>query len=169
MRSGSISGRGASRALKLYPRQVDTVLMRLVCIWVAACGLFLALTASGCGSGAAASSHSAVVNVRENDFRIHVRPARIAAGRVRLIVHNRGPADHELILVRAGHARLPLRADGLTVDEEGLERVTVATFEPAAPPAARSVSVRLRKGTYVLFCNMAGHYMGGMRAFLVVS
>jgi uncharacterized cupredoxin-like copper-binding protein len=29
--------------------------------------------------------------------------------------------------------------------------------------------VKLRPGRYELFCNMAGHYLGGMRVQLVVS
>jgi uncharacterized cupredoxin-like copper-binding protein len=29
--------------------------------------------------------------------------------------------------------------------------------------------VKLRPGRYELFCNMAGHYLGGMRAQLVAS
>jgi uncharacterized cupredoxin-like copper-binding protein len=33
----------------------------------------------------------------------------------------------------------------------------------------RELEVTLRKGYYEVFCNMAGHYMGGMRALLVVT
>jgi uncharacterized cupredoxin-like copper-binding protein len=143
--------------------------MRRLCGSSAVCGVLLALFASGCASGEAASREGAVVRVREKDFRIVVRPSRVRAGSVRLIVRNSGPADHEFILTRASRMRLPLRADRLTVDEDRLEPVTVALLESGPPDTVRSVDVKLRKGTYVLFCNMAGHYMGGMRAFLIVS
>jgi hypothetical protein len=158
-------------ALKLCPRHVDNRSMRRLCGSSAVYGVLLALFASGCASGEAASREGAgaVVRVREKDFRIVVRPSRVRAGRVRLIVRNSGPADHEFVLTRASRMRLPLRADRLTVDEDRLEPVTVAMLEPGPPDTVRSVDVKLRKGTYVLFCNMAGHYMGGMRAFLIVS
>ena len=71
--------------------------------------------ASACsGGGQNAAGGATVVRVNERDFRITVSPARIHAGNVQLVVHNGGPDTHELILVRS-RARLPLRADGLTV------------------------------------------------------
>jgi uncharacterized cupredoxin-like copper-binding protein len=57
----------------------------------------------------------------------------------------------------------------VTVSEEKLEPRTVATLEPARPGAVRQIRVHLARGRYEMFCNMAGHYMGGMRAFLVVT
>jgi uncharacterized cupredoxin-like copper-binding protein len=130
---------------------------------------FLALSATGCGSHTSADAPAAVVRVREKDFRLVVHPARVPAGRLRLTVRNSGPSDHELVLVRARRGALPLRTDGLTVSETALERATVATLEPAGPHTVRSLDLTLTPGRYELFCNMAGHYMGGMRTFLVVS
>ena len=46
------------------------------------------------------------------------------------MVRNRGPVAHELIVVRRGSAGLPLRADGITVDEEALEPLTAGALEP---------------------------------------
>lgn len=129
--------------------------------------LVSALTA--CGSTGSAHAPATAVLVRERDFRILVSPARVPAGPVNLTIRNAGPADHELIVVRARRAGLPLRTDGLTVDEEGLTRSTIANLEPAGPGAVRHLDLDLAPGSYELFCNMAGHYMGGMRAFLVVT
>jgi uncharacterized cupredoxin-like copper-binding protein len=88
---------------------------------------------------------------------------------VRLVIQNRGPDTHELLIVRAGRRELPLRSDGLTVDEEELEPVTVAIAEGEPPDAVHVLRLNLRPGRYELFCNMAGHYLGGMRARLVVT
>jgi uncharacterized cupredoxin-like copper-binding protein len=109
--------------------------------------------------------------VTEHDFQINVQPARVRAGDLRLIVHNKGPDTHELLVVRElnFHAQLPIRADGFTVDEEALEKVMVGSVDGAAPGSVRRFSLHLRPGKYVLFCNMAGHYMGGMQAELVVT
>src|SRR3954464_13849767 len=89
---------------------------------VVGAGVATALIMSGCGGhGAASAGNSRIVDVTERDFAI-VAPATLPAGEVTLRVHNEGPVGHELIVVRSTSARLPLRSDGLTVDEDGLER-----------------------------------------------
>ena len=136
---------------------------------LAALALVVGGALAGCGSSGGPQRHAASVLVRERDFRILVSPTRIPAGPVRLTIRNAGPADHELIVVRARRVGLPLRTDGLTVDEQGLAHSTLASLEPAGPGAVRHLDLDLKPGSYELFCNMAGHYMGGMRAFLVVT
>jgi uncharacterized cupredoxin-like copper-binding protein len=87
-----------------------------------------------------------------------------------LTVRNGGPDAHELIVARVGGgAPLPLRRDGLTVDEERIQAATVGKLEPGAPKSVREVTVHLTPGRYVLFCNMYGHYRGGMHSELVVN
>ncbi len=131
--------------------------------------LALMLLAS-CSSGS--SRHAAAaptVRVKEQDFRIAVTPARVRAGTVRLLLHNQGPDTHELLIVRSPSAALPLRSDGLTVNEAALDRATVGVIEGKQPGTAEEVLLHLKPGRYELFCNMAGHYLGGMRAALVVT
>jgi uncharacterized cupredoxin-like copper-binding protein len=125
---------------------------------------------SACSSTSSTSQHDgALVRVTARDFQIKVSPARVRAGDVRLMIRNKGPDTHELLIVRAGRRGLPLRSDGLTVDEEKLESVTVATAEGEPPDAVHVLRLSLRPGRYELFCNMAGHYLGGMWARLVVT
>jgi uncharacterized cupredoxin-like copper-binding protein len=64
---------------------------------------------------------------------------------------------------------LPFRSDGITLSEEQLEKSIVGSLEPGAPNSVRELRVQLKPGHYVLFCNMFGHFMGGMRADLVVK
>ena len=133
---------------------------------------FAALVVGGlaaCGSGGAAHAHGTLVQVKEKDFRILMSRKRVPAGDVRFVVHNAGPDDHELIMVRTQQLSLPLRNDGVTVSEQKLQPQTVTTLEPAGPGAVRQIRVHLARGTYEVFCNMAGHYMGGMHAFFVVT
>jgi uncharacterized cupredoxin-like copper-binding protein len=105
--------------------------------------------------------------VVERDFRISPARKVVAAGDLVLRVHNLGPDSHELIVVRGG-GRLALRSDGLTVDEDAIEPATLGTLEPGDRGSERELRLRLRPGRYQLFCNMAGHYLGGMRTELVV-
>jgi uncharacterized cupredoxin-like copper-binding protein len=125
----------------------------------------LAMALGGCGTGVHTAARR--VAVTERDFHIGA-PAEVAAGLADLSVHNTGPDSHELIVVREGGSRVPMRADGITVDEDTLKPVTVGTLEPADPGARRHLLVRLKPGRYVLFCNMAGHFRGGMHTDLVV-
>jgi uncharacterized cupredoxin-like copper-binding protein len=125
---------------------------------------------AGCASG---TSHKAAnapsVRVLERDFRISVKPARVHAGTVHLVLHNKGPDTHELLIVRSPSADLPLRTDGLTIDEAALDKATVGVIEGKGPGSTEEMTLHLKPGRYELFCNMAGHYLGGMRAQLVVT
>jgi uncharacterized cupredoxin-like copper-binding protein len=125
------------------------------------------LAATGCGAGRSPTTPgAAVVRVKERDFRISA-PKRVAAGDVRLSIRNRGPDDHEFIVVRKERSRLPFRTDGLTIDEEALGSAEAGALEPGEP-GSRELRVHLRPGRYVLFCNMSGHYLGGMHTELEV-
>ncbi len=137
------------------------------------CGIALAAPVVGgltaCGSGGAAQADGTLVQVKEKDFRIVLSRKRIPAGEVRFVVHNAGPDDHELIVVHAQQLSLPLRNDGVTVSEEKLQPQTVTTVEPGGAGTVRQIHVHLTRGTYEVFCNMEGHYMGGMHAVFVVT
>jgi uncharacterized cupredoxin-like copper-binding protein len=109
----------------------------------------------------------AVVRVTERDFRLVLKPRRIKAGDVELVVRNQGPVTHEVIMVRSSGSRPPLRRDGFTVDEEALHEV--GAVEALDPHRVRRLRLHLAPGRYELFCNMAGHFMAGMHGELVVD
>jgi uncharacterized cupredoxin-like copper-binding protein len=123
-----------------------------------------ALLGAGCGG----SSHRALptVPITERDFAIHA-PHVVPAGEVRIVLTNKGPVSHELLIVRASGERLPLRADGFTIDEAAIEHQLAGALEPAGT-GVRDLLVRLKPGRYLVFCNMAGHAESGMlTSFLV--
>ena len=127
------------------------------------------LVASACStSGRVAGVGQTFVQVSERDFHIAVTPNHVPAGDVLVVVRNHGPDTHELIIVDS-RSRLPLRLDGLTVDERAVSAVTVASLDGGGPGGVRQVRLHLAPGRYELFCNMAGHFMAGMNAELVVG
>jgi uncharacterized cupredoxin-like copper-binding protein len=126
-------------------------------------------TLAGCSSGSSHKSAGASVRVQERDFRITVKPAQVRAGTVRLVLHNKGPDAHELLIVRSASADLPLRTDGLTINEAAVDKSTAGVIEGTQPGSTEELVLHLKPGRYELFCNMAGHYLGGMRAQLVVT
>jgi hypothetical protein len=136
---------------------------------VLAASLVLVLTLAACGAAGAGDRPSIrIVNVQERDFAIRA-PQLLDAGVVRFIVTNKGPVSHELLLVRTPRAGLPMRHDGLTIDEVALEPSIVAVLEPSRPGSSRSFDTRLKAGRYILLCNMAGHYMTGMSSHMLVQ
>jgi uncharacterized cupredoxin-like copper-binding protein len=126
------------------------------------------MSVAGCSSGGSDGAEArAQARVVVRDFHISA-PRHLTAGPVRLSIRNKGPDDHEFIVVRRGDPRLPLREDGLTVDEDAVEKATAGALEPA-PPGVHELRLRLRPGRYVLLCNMSGHYKAGMHRTLKVS
>ena len=130
--------------------------MRHNVIWPA---LAVVLLAAGCGGG----SHRAlpVVSITERDFHI-TAPRQVPAGDVHVVLENEGPVSHALLIVRATLGRLPLNADGFTINDHALQSRVVAYIEPAGP-GRRDFVVHVAPGRYIVLCNMAGHAASGMR------
>jgi uncharacterized cupredoxin-like copper-binding protein len=129
----------------------------------------LVLVLAGCSSGDGETHGAATVApIVERDFKIKTDRYELPAGKVDLSVKNDGPDAHELIVVRETNSGLPMRKDGLTVDEDAIEKQTLGALEPGQPGGIRHLDVRLTPGRYLLLCNMSGHYLGGMHAELVV-
>src|SRR4029450_6667855 len=143
-------------------RQLSSLVGRLILV---VCAL-LASTACSTG-GTATRAREAVVRVNEKDFRIVLPRKHVAAGNVRLELKNAGPVAHELIVGRGFGHRLPPRSEGRAIDEDALPGSPV--FEAVPPGHVEKIRVTLAPGRYQLFCNMAGHYLAGMHAELVVG
>jgi len=111
-----------------------------------------------------------VVNVLLDDFHVRRSTAAVPAGLVRFHLGNNGPSTHEFVVLRTDRApdKLPLQRDGLTVDEEGPGVAHVDEAEGLDIADHRTLTLSLAPGHYVLFCNMEGHYLGGMHAAFAV-
>jgi uncharacterized cupredoxin-like copper-binding protein len=135
---------------------------------IASLGAGVAVLLAACASREEKAPALPVVRITERDFHIAATPRIVQAGAVELAVWNKGPVAHELLVVRTGGGALPLRTDGLTVDEDAIEHNTLGVLEPGQPGKTRTLRLNLRPGHYELICNMFGHYLGGMHARLVV-
>jgi uncharacterized cupredoxin-like copper-binding protein len=126
------------------------------------------LLLAGCGAAGQAQHGSGTIRVSERDFKIGASRVSVRAGKVDLVVDNHGPEAHELIVARENDQGLALRSDGLTVNEEALKPYEAGSLEPGQAGRVRRLQLDLKPGRYVLFCNMSGHYLGGMHTELVV-
>jgi uncharacterized cupredoxin-like copper-binding protein len=110
------------------------------------------------------------LNVLLEDFKVRQEAAVVPAGTVSLRIFNKGPTRHELIVVRTDRApgKLPLQDDGLTVDEEGQGVKFVDDIDGLDIDDRQTLVLGLTPGNYVMYCNLEGHYLGGMYAALTV-
>jgi uncharacterized cupredoxin-like copper-binding protein len=133
----------------------------------ALCAATLALAA--CGGGASAPTpHTATATVPE--FKITLDSAKLAPGSDSFSIKNAGAITHEFVIVRTDLAAdaLPIGADG-GVDEKEAATTHVDETEGITAGGTGSLTVSLPVGQYVVFCNLPGHYKGGMHAGFAVT
>ena len=125
----------------------------------------LAVTIAACAAASETIPADVDVAVRMQDYRVLLSVDTVKPGTVRFGVKNEGGMEHsfELIKTDLPFDKLPTtgdakaREDGLVkqVKSLGVGKVSVVTADLAA-------------GSYVIICNVAGHYQLGMRAALTV-
>lgn len=94
----------------------------------------------------------------------------VAAGKVTFnVTNNSKETIHEMLVspVKDEAAVLPFLDDQNRADEEATGDLgEVAELEP---DKSGSLSLDLKPGTYILYCNVAGHYMSGMWTTITVK
>jgi uncharacterized cupredoxin-like copper-binding protein len=110
------------------------------------------------------------VNVLLEDFKVGRDAAVVPAGTVSFRILNQGPTTHEFIVVRTDRApdKLPLQGDGLTVNEDAPGIDLLEEAEGLDIDDRQTLVLDLAAGSYVMYCNLEGHYLGGMHAALTV-
>jgi uncharacterized cupredoxin-like copper-binding protein len=119
-------------------------------------------------SSSAPEHDGPLLHVRIKDFKIHPALPSVEDGQLTLSVWNEGPTTHEFVVVQSDRPadELPIGEDGIRVDEDAV--VPVDELEEIGAKARGILSLSLSAGHYVLFCNLEGHYLAGMRASLEV-
>jgi uncharacterized cupredoxin-like copper-binding protein len=141
----------------------SSAIARHACVYAS-----LALVLVACSPSSTGSS-GRVFDVTIKDFKVLPSSASAPGGLVTIDVWNSGPTTHEFVIVRTDlpDDQLPIGADGLSVDEDGLEPVD--EIEGIEDGTSGQVTVRLQPGNYVFFCNFEGHYLAGMHADVEVT
>ena len=142
----------------------------------------LALLAVACGGGTATSAPttapsvttstapsaaaSGTVTATLSQFKVELGAASAPAGSVTFEVTNGGTVEHEFVVFKTDLApdKLPLSADGKSVDEEGAGVTAVDEIPEFEPGKTETLTVDLPAGKYVLICNVPTHYTSGMHA-----
>jgi uncharacterized cupredoxin-like copper-binding protein len=101
---------------------------------------------------------------------ITAQPATVKAGKVTFKVTNMSKdLIHEMIVAPLGKAttQLPYKTTDESVDEDAAG--SLGEVEEREPGKAGDLTVDLKPGKYILFCNVPGHYMAGMWTVLTVE
>ena len=129
---------------------------------------FAAISASAAVSRAGADSEIAVTMGKPGELSMKTSARRAKAGEVEFVIKNKGKLAHEFILLRTPTpaAKLkPRAAEPEKVEEPGFH----VEVEDMRPGQGLVLVLSLKKGHYVLLCNIAGHHAGGMRADLLLK
>lgn len=124
-----------------------------------------ALVLAGCASEPAGDS-AATVAVTLVDDAVSLDPATVPAGSIRFEATNEGTLTHEFEIF-AGATATDLPVESNVAVTEGLDLVD--EVEDVVPGATASLTVELDPGTYLVICNLPGHYEAGMAALLTVE
>ncbi|MEA2556917.1 MAG: hypothetical protein QOG88_455 [Actinomycetota bacterium] len=145
---------------------------------IAAIGLGLAACSSSSSSSTpttdtttTAPTGTGDVGVAEKDFAISLDSSSAPAGKVTFTVANAGPSVHEFVVFKTDlpEDQLPTDSKG-DVDESGTGVTHIDEIEDIAAGSTDStLKVDLESGSYVLICNLPGHYGLGMHASFTVE
>jgi uncharacterized cupredoxin-like copper-binding protein len=117
----------------------------------------------GLGMGMHGKMHMAMMGIK-------IDHASVAAGKVTFEVTNDSKdVIHEMLVAPVANVDvvLPFNANENRVDEEAAKDLgEVSELDPGKSGA---LTLELKPGTYVLYCNIPGHFMAGMWTTLTVK
>lgn len=138
--------------------------MRVRGMAVAVMALLL-VSAVSCSSGDGGD-----VTATLDDYTISLSETELSAGEHTFDVQNEAGQTHEFVVVKTDLAEDQLPTDDAgDVDEQGEGIEPVDEVEDVEAGSSQSLTVNLDAGTYVVLCNLPGHYRQGMHATLTVS
>lgn len=116
--------------------------------------LVLAAAAAACGESAPVPAKNRTIGLRLDEYRILPQRVSAPAGRLRLIVRNRGILTHNVTVQ--------------TIPPPGGQAETIARAPTVQPGARSEVTFTIGPGTYELVCKIGNHDDLGQVGELIV-
>src|SRR5262249_40283242 len=123
-----------------------------------------AMGAGGAGSAAGASQAAAsghTVTSQLGEYWIRPNVDSVAAGKTKFVAHNAGKIPHEFMV-----ERMPMKMDA---PGQPNEDAALGMIDDLAPGESGQMTLNLKPGQYMLFCNIAGHYAAGQHTTFTVT
>jgi uncharacterized cupredoxin-like copper-binding protein len=127
----------------------------------------LATGLAGCAEAAAGSGEAERVTVGITDSSFEMSAVKASDGTVTFVIENVGTMVHEFEVFAGATADQELPIVANTADTSGLR--VVDEVEDIVPGAVIELTVELEPGTYLLLCNLPGHYAAGNWSSFVVT
>jgi len=104
------------------------------------------------------------VGITLKEFSVKPSAPSVKAGSVTFKIANKGALDHEFVIVKTAlpATKLPVQNDVVTLKP-------LKKAGPFKPGKGGSLTVSLKPGKYVLYCNVKGHYGFGQRIAFTVK
>ena len=109
----------------------------------------------------AATTGPRTVNVALGEMYVRPSRATITAGKVTFVARNMGMLTHELMI-----ERMPMKMSGPGRPVESAAQGMIADMGHGG---TGKMTMKLTPGTYMLFCNVPGHYASGQHTLFTVT
>src|SRR5262249_8603069 len=119
---------------------------------------------AGAGGPAAASSGAnsiPVVSSTLGEYWIHPNMTSVPAGKIEFTARNIGQVEHELMV-----ERMPIRMDAPMQPNEDAAQGMINDMTRGE---SGKMTLNLKPGMYMLFCNVQGHFAAGQHTTLRVT
>ena len=126
---------------------------------------------SGAG-GQTQATGGGVLEIKMGDYFFNPASAESSPGSVTVSAPNVGKLEHELVVFRSNASPSSLPVSGGEADEAAFEKqgaVNVGEVEEVAPGETKTATMNLTPGSYVMICNLPGHYQQGMYGSITVK
>ena len=140
-----------------------------VTVFVSLAAAVMVLSACGDSNDDDNGDGAASVDATLTDFKIELDKASAPAGEVTFNVTNDGPSVHEFVVFKTDLAEDDLPIDDVGDVAESDEFAPVDEIEDIEKDATPTLTVDLEAGSYVIICNVPGHYGQGMHTAFTVT
>jgi len=141
--------------------------LTIVTAAVALLGAVACSSSSSSTASSAGGSDTGGVSATEKDFSIDLATSSAPAGSVTFNISNEGPSAHEFVIIKTDDAADALPTKDGEVEEDKLDAVDEQ--EDIAPSTTATLTTDLEAGSYVIICNVTGHYEAGMHTAFTVN
>ncbi len=149
-----------------------TVLLPVLALFAMACSNSSASSPSTAPQ-AGASSASGDISVALNQWSVTPNTTTFAAGPAAFTVTNQGTMEHEFVVLRTKTLVADVPVTSFEGESGRINEDTAGTnvgeTGDLAAGATKSVTVDLKPGHYIFFCNLPGHYQSGMHVDVTVT
>ena len=126
--------------------------------------LFVAAVAATAVAVPLAFGAGSTVGITLKEFKVTPSTPSVKAGNVTFKIANKGALPHEFVIVKTA-----LPATKLPVKNNVVTLKPLKKAGPFQPGKGGSLTVSLKAGKYVLYCNVKGHYGFGQRIAFTVK